>query len=64
MPIVQIHLLKGNDIEKKRLLTKRVTDVICETLGREPSRVRVILSEMEHENYSIGGVLHIDAENH
>ena len=34
MPIVQIHLLEGSSLEQKRLVTKRITDVICDTLGR------------------------------
>ena len=62
MPIVQIHLLEGADVAKKRLLTKRITDVICETLDRPPERVRVILSEMKHEDYAVAGVLHCDRE--
>ncbi len=60
MPIVQIHMLEGASLEKKRLLAKRITDVVCETLDRAPERVRVILTEMKHEDYAIAGVLQSD----
>ena len=61
MPIVQVHMLEGADIEKKRLLAKRITDVICETLDRKPEKVRVIMTDMPHDSYSVAGVLHCDA---
>ncbi len=60
MPIVQIHMLEGRDIEKKRLLAKRITDVVCDTLGSKPEKVRVILSDMAHHDYAIAGVLYCD----
>jgi 4-oxalocrotonate tautomerase len=60
MPIVEIHLLEGRDIEKKRVLVKRITDVIVETLGSKPEKVRVILNDMKHHDYSVAGVLHCD----
>lgn len=60
MPIVQIHMLEGRDIEKKRLLVKRITEVVCDTVGSKPEKVRVILSDMAHQDYAVGGVLHCD----
>jgi len=60
MPIVQVHMLEGQTVEAKRLLAKRITDVICETLNRTPDRVRVILTDMPHDSYAIGGVLQSD----
>lgn len=62
MPIVHIHMLAGRDGEKKRLMVKRVTDAVCETLDARPEKVRVILSDMPHDSYAIGGVLVSDAE--
>ncbi len=60
MPILHVHMLEGRDIEKKRLLVKRLTDVICDTLGSKPEKVRVILSDMAHHDYSVAGVLYCD----
>jgi len=62
MPIVHIHMLAGRNVEKKRLLVKRITDVLCDTLDTKPEKVRVILSDMPHDSYAIAGVLVSDAE--
>lgn len=60
MPIIQIHLLEGRDIEKKRLLARSITETVCEVLGSRPEKVRVIISDMAHSDYSVAGVLHCD----
>lgn len=60
MPIVQIHMLEGRDLEKKRKLAKSVTEAVCESLGVKPEKVRVILSEMPHDDFAIAGTLHCD----
>jgi 4-oxalocrotonate tautomerase len=56
MPIVQIHLLSGRSPEKKARLLTAVTQAVVESLDVPPSSVRVILSEMPHEHFAIGGV--------
>lgn len=56
MPIVTIHLLKGRDKEKRRELIKNVTDAVIQTLDVAGDSVRVILDEMEHENYGVAGL--------
>ena len=63
MPIIEIHLLEGRDIEKKRKLVAGVTDIVCQTLGSKPEQVRVILSDMARQDYAIGGVLVADDVN-
>jgi 4-oxalocrotonate tautomerase len=60
MPIIQIHMLEGRDVNKKRELAKKITQVVMETLGSPPEKVRVIMSDMPHDSYSVGGVLHCD----
>jgi 4-oxalocrotonate tautomerase len=60
MPIVNIHLLEGRSLEKKRELVEKISRVVMDTLGAEPQKVRVILSEMKHDNFAIGGILHSD----
>lgn len=60
MPIVHVHMLEGRDIEKKRLLAKKLTDVIMEVCGSPPDQVRVILTDMPHDSYAVGGVLKAD----
>ncbi|HLP59713.1 MAG TPA: 2-hydroxymuconate tautomerase [Candidatus Deferrimicrobium sp.] len=56
MPIVTIHLLKGRDKEKRRELIRNVTAAITETLDVPSDNVRVILNEMENDNYGVAGL--------
>ena len=62
MPIVQIHMLEGRDINKKRELVKNITQTVCDTLGSKPEKVRVILSDMAHHDYSVAGKLYCDED--
>lgn len=62
MPIVHVHLLDGRTVEQKRQFVKRVTQVVCEELDSKPEKVRVILTDMPHDSYAIGGVLVSDAK--
>jgi 4-oxalocrotonate tautomerase len=62
MPIVTINMLEGRDINKKRELVKNITQVICDTLGSKPEKVRVILQDMAHHDYSVGGKLYCDED--
>ena len=56
MPIVQIELLEGRDVEKKRRLIRMVTDAVCEALDAKPESVRVIIREMDPDHYGVAGV--------
>ena len=56
MPIASIKILKGRSSEDRKLLISRVTDAIVATLEVQPVQVRVILSEVEPENWGVAGV--------
>ncbi len=60
MPIIQIHLIEGRPVEKKRKLVESVTESVCRVLGVPEDQVRIILSEMAPEHYAVGGVLKHD----
>jgi 4-oxalocrotonate tautomerase len=62
MPIININMMRGRDVETKRKLAKALTDTVCETLGSPPEAVRVIINEMENEHYAVGGVLKLDSD--
>ncbi len=62
MPIVQIHLLEGRSTDKKRKLVEKVTKAICESVDVTPEKVRIILSEMAPEHYSVAGTLVTDTD--
>ncbi|MCU0286845.1 MAG: 2-hydroxymuconate tautomerase family protein [Acidobacteria bacterium] len=56
MPIITIHMLKGRDVETRRELIKNVTAAVTSTLDVPGENVRVILNEMENENYGVAGL--------
>jgi 4-oxalocrotonate tautomerase len=60
MPIVQIELLAGRTVEQKRVLARKVTDAIMESVGCPADAVRIIIRDMPPENYAPAGVLRID----
>ncbi len=55
MPIVQIDMLEGRDVQKKRALIEKVTDAVCEALDAKRESVRVIIREMHPDHYGIAG---------
>ena len=62
MPIVQIHMLEGRTTEERRALAERMTDAICETIGAERERVRIIMNDMPRDEYAVGGKLVCDQD--
>ena len=57
MPIVQVHLLEGRSTEQKKMLVSEMTACICLALEVRPEQVRIILSEISHGDYAVGGEL-------
>lgn len=55
MPIIRIEMLEGRSPEKKAALIQRVTEAVLETLGVESEQVRVLLYDIPHEHWSVGG---------
>jgi len=62
MPILQVEMLKGRTIGQKRNMVKKVTDAVTETLDCPKEAVRIIIREMELENFASAGVLRADNE--
>lgn len=55
MPIVDVTIFKGRTPEAKKNMMKAVTEAIVETLGAPRQDVRVIIREIERENFTVGG---------
>lgn len=55
MPILQVQLLSGRPRRVKVELAERLTRVVVETLGSDPSAVRVLLHEVAAEDWFVGG---------
>lgn len=60
MPIIQVEMLKGRTLEQKRALAEKVTQAVVETANCPKEAVKIIIREMEFENFSQGGVLKCD----
>ncbi len=60
MPTVQIEMFEGRTLEQKRMLVKKVTEAISETINTAPENVKIIIREMSKENLATAGVLAID----
>lgn len=60
MPIIKVEMLKGRTLEQKRALAEKVTQAVVETANCPKEAVRIIIREMDSENFSEGGVLKCD----
>ena len=60
MPIVHIHMLSGRSVEQKRALADKVTKAVCESVNTTPEQVKIVIADMAHTDYAVGGVLHAD----
>ena len=60
MPIIQVEMLKGRKKEKKREMVKEVTEAVSRTANCPKEAVKIIIREMDFENFSEAGVLRSD----
>ena len=55
MPFVNIKITPGASPEKKAELIAGVTNLLRDTLGKNPATTVVIIDEVETDNWGIGG---------
>ncbi len=60
MPFVDIRLAGNATREQKAAIVADVTQSLVERLGKAPSAVQVVISEISTENYGSGGILIAD----
>jgi 4-oxalocrotonate tautomerase len=60
MPFIQVNIIKQPDIEKKKKLIAKITDVVVEVYEVPREAVIVALKEDEPQNVGFGGVLAIE----
>lgn len=56
MPIVNIQILQGRNVEKVTELMRRVADTVSDTLAVPKENVRVIVTEVPKTHWSVAGV--------
>jgi len=57
MPIVEIKLWAGRDIEFKKKLVEKITKVF-EEMGIPREAVSIVIYDIPKENWASGGILH------
>lgn len=60
MPLVNIAMYPGRDLEKKREIVKEVTATLSRVMNIAPETVWVILDEVPRDNWAAAGVLASD----
>lgn len=55
MPIVHVELLEGRTQEQKEGLIRDITEVVAKNADVPKERVHVILNDMKHGDYGVGG---------
>ena len=55
MPIIEMHLLEGRSVEKKRKAIAAMTAALVESLEVRPDQVRILITEHADENFAVGG---------
>ena len=56
MPFVNIKITReGATAEQKARLIRGVTDLLAETLGKNPQTTVVVIEEVDTDNWGIGG---------
>ena len=60
MPIVQIEIKQGRQVEQKRKLAEALTQAVVDSIGVKSESVTVIIREMALENHAVAGKLDCD----
>lgn len=56
MPYVKVEIAKGvANVEQKRAVIRRMTDVLVEELGRNPEYIFVVIDEIDTDNWGRKG---------
>jgi 4-oxalocrotonate tautomerase len=55
MPFVNVRITKGATKEQKEQLIKGITDLLVNTLGKNPKSTMVVIDEVDTDNWGIGG---------
>jgi 4-oxalocrotonate tautomerase len=60
MPLIQVTMLKGRTVERKRKVAERLTQVMVEEANATKEAVVITFIEITREDYASAGVLLAD----
>jgi len=56
MPYVNVKITReGASVEQKAKLIRGITDLLVDTLGKNPATTVVVIEEVDTDNWGIGG---------
>ena len=55
MPIIQLNIAVGRTAQQKTAAFVAITDAVVRTLGVHPEQVRILINEVNPENFAIAG---------
>ena len=55
MPIIRVEMFPGRTAKQKRDLGRELTDGFVRACGGAGDRLHVVITEVEHENWDVGG---------
>ena len=62
MPVIRVEMFKRTQ-EQKRQLVKELTEAFVNTCGGDKEAIKILITEVEENNWSSGGVLTSDKKN-
>jgi 4-oxalocrotonate tautomerase len=60
MPIIKVEMFPGRTRDQKRELVKELTESFVRTCGGTPTSVTVVISDVEKQDWGVGGELCAD----
>lgn len=64
LPVIQITLSKGRTVEQKRELVQKITEESARILKTKSEKIRILIYEVEGENWANAGILGLDMKEH
>ena len=62
MPIIRVEMFKRTQ-EQKRNLAKELTEAFVNTCGGKKDSIKILITEVDKNDWASGGVITIDKEN-
>ncbi len=62
MPVIRVEMFKRT-VEQKRELVKALSDSFVKTCGGNKEAIKILITEVDKEDWASGGVLISDKEN-
>jgi 4-oxalocrotonate tautomerase len=63
MPIIRVEMWEGRSVDQKRRIASELSDALVRIIDCDPTAVRVLIDDYSRENWGVGGMLQVDAED-